>query len=137
MSDKGYYPPTEGAVITYDFPYGEDIPQTKSSTGLKFDGDKPRMDLLDNSFLEGVASVLTFGANKYAAHNWRGGISSSRLIAAAYRHLGAINDGQDIDEESGLSHSYHLGCCIMFLSWMLKNKPELDDRWKNSVTEKK
>jgi hypothetical protein len=99
-------------------------------SGRKFDQNKPRMDLLDSEFLEGVANVLGFGANKYAAHNWRGGINISRLIAAAYRHLGAINRGEDIDPESGLPHAHHLGCTVMFLSWMMAHKPELDDRWK-------
>jgi len=103
------------------------LPKT---TGAKFDTEKPRMDLLDADFLEGVASVLTFGANKYAAHNWRGGIAVSRLIAATYRHLGAINRGEEIDPESGLSHVYHASCCLMFLASMLKNRPDLDDRWK-------
>lgn len=90
--------------------------------GQKFDTDKPRMDLLDPHFLEGVASVLTFGANKYEANNWRKGIATSRLIAASYRHLGAIQKGELIDSESGLGHVYHLGCCVMFLSEMLKQE---------------
>ncbi len=42
--------------------------------GTKFDGGKPRMDLLDPLWLAEVARVLGFGAQKYAAHNWRGGI---------------------------------------------------------------
>lgn len=100
--------------------------------GLKYDSGKPRMDLLDPAALEGVAAVLTFGAEKYAAHNWRNGINVSRLIAASYRHLGAINQGEDIDPESGLPHVDHLGCCVMFLRWMLVNRPERDDRWINS-----
>lgn len=104
--------------------------QAALGSGSKYDGDKPRMDLLDADFLEQVASVLTFGAQKYAAHNWRGGIAYSRLIAAAYRHLGAINRGEDIDPESGLPHVAHLGCCVMFLSSMMAKKPELDDRFK-------
>jgi hypothetical protein len=108
------------------------LPRPDPLPGTKYDGEKPRMDLLDAGFLEEVAKVLTFGAKKYAAHNWRGGISYSRLIAAIYRHLGSINRGEDIDPESGLSHAGHLGCCVMFLEWMQKNKPELDDRWKNS-----
>lgn len=106
------------------------VPKAALTVGTKFDKDKPRMDLLDADFLEGVAQVLTFGANKYAAHNWRQGIAVSRLIAAAYRHLGAINRGEDIDPESGLAHSYHLGCCVMFLSEMIKNRPDMDDRYK-------
>lgn len=97
--------------------------------GTKHDAEKPRMDLLDNYFLEGVASVLSFGAKKYAAHNWRKGIPLSRLIAAAYRHLGAFNSGEDLDPESGLPHLHHLGCCIMFLSWMHETKPSQDDRF--------
>ena len=97
--------------------------------GRKDDSEKPRMDLLDRFFLEGVASVLTFGAKKYAAHNWRQGISISRLVAAAYRHLGAFNDGEDNDPESGIGHLFHLGCCIMFAAWTLKFRPELDDRY--------
>jgi len=106
--------------------------QPTLKAGTKFDQDKPRMDLLDADFLEGVAQVLTFGAQKYAAHNWRQGLSVSRLIAAAYRHLGAINRGEDNDPESGRPHTYHLGCCTMFLSEMLKNYPEMDDRWKKN-----
>lgn len=97
--------------------------------GTKHDSDKPRMDLLDHYFLEGVASVLSFGAAKYSAHNWRQGIPLSRLIAAAYRHLGAFNNGEDLDPESGKNHLFHLGCCIMFAAWTLKFKPSLDDRY--------
>lgn len=100
----------------------------------KFDTTKPRMDLLDTSYLIGTANVLGFGAQKYAAHNWRQGLEVSRLLAAAMRHITAYNDGQDVDEESGLSHLYHASCCLMFASWTAQNKPEFDDRWKNERT---
>ncbi len=59
-------------------------------SGVKHDQGKPRMDLLDADASEGLAAVLTFGANKYAAYNWRGGLQYSRLIAALLRHLMAI-----------------------------------------------
>lgn len=101
-------------------------------TGLKYDSEKPRVELLDPLALEGLAKVLTFGAQKYAAHNWRGGISFSRLIGAALRHTFAILRGEDTDPESGLPHVDHLGCCWMFLSNMMKTRPDLDDRWKPS-----
>lgn len=97
--------------------------------GLKYDSAKPQMALLDSNYLEGVANVLGFGALKYHAHNWRNGISVSRLVGASYRHLSAINKGEDIDSESGLPHVYHLGCCTMFLAEMLQ-RPEQDDRYK-------
>ena len=102
-------------------------------SGTKYDQDKPRMDLLDADALEGVAKVLTFGATKYAAHNWREGISNSRLIAALLRHLFAIMRGEYIDPESGLPHIDHVGCCWMFLSNNMKNREDLNDLWKPKV----
>lgn len=100
------------------------------SKGVKLDAEKPRMDLLDSSWLEGVAQILTFGAKKYAAHNWRNGIELSRLIAAALRHISRFNDGENCDPETGKSHLYHASCCLMFATWMLNNRPDLDDRYK-------
>lgn len=99
-------------------------------TGRKDDSDKSRTDLLDPEFMLGVGDVLRFGAQKYAAHNWRGGISYSRLLGAILRHTFALMRGEDKDPESGLPHTRHLGCCVMFLDWMMHNKPDLDDRFK-------
>jgi len=98
------------------------------SPGVKFDANKPRMDLLDAHAITQLAQVLTFGAQKYEAHNWRRGISKSRLIAAALRHLFAYLGGEDKDPESGLSHVAHAMCCAMFLLG-LEHRPELDDRY--------
>lgn len=100
------------------------------TTGLKKDNGKSRLDLIDPEWIEGTGHVLRFGAQKYSAHNWRGGIAYSRLLGAAYRHLGAINRGEDIDPESGLPHIHHVSCCIMFLSWMMNHRKDLDDRYK-------
>ncbi len=102
--------------------------------GTKADQDKVRVDLLDAAALEGLAKVLTFGAKKYSAHQWRGGISYLRLIGALLRHLFAIMRGEDTDPESGLPHIDHLGCCWMFLSSMMKTRPDLDDRCKPTST---
>lgn len=101
-------------------------------SGVKFDSQKPRMDLLSSSALEGLAQVLTFGASKYAAHNWRQGMDWSRVVAAAYRHLAAFNRGEDFDRESGLPHIDHLACCVMFLSEFQKTKNGRDDRFRES-----
>lgn len=103
--------------------------------GVKFDQDKPRMELIDSYAAEQLALVLTFGAKKYAANNWRKGISVSRLIAAAFRHLFALLKGEDVDQETGLSHAAHAMCCCMFLIWTMKNKPEFDDRYKETSGE--
>lgn len=103
--------------------------------GTKYDADKPRMDLIDPDAITGLASVLTFGAQKYAAHNWRQGISNSRLIAAMLRHLFAIMRGEYIDPESKLPHIDHVGCCWMFLSNNMKNRPDMDDGWNKENNE--
>ena len=102
---------------------------TKPTGGVKFDGDKPRMDLIDRAAMEELGYVLGFGANKYAAHNWRKGINYSRLVGAALRHIHAFNDGEDKDPESGYSHIGHAMCCLMFLMGTIKHNPDMDDRW--------
>ena len=102
----------------------------KQEHGLKYDSEKPILALLDPDWLEGVGKVLTFGANKYEAHNWRGGISYSRLLSSTFRHLLAIMRSEDVDPESGLPHIYHLSCNAMFLSWMMTHRSDLDDRYK-------
>jgi len=96
--------------------------------GLKYDSGKPRMELLPAVALEEIAAVLTFGANKYQAHNWQKGIAYSRLLGATFRHLCAFLRGEDRDPESGLSHLAHAGCCVVFLLWMNRYRQDLDDR---------
>jgi hypothetical protein len=105
---------------------------TPLAQGVKFDAQKPRMDLLDAYAIEQLACVLTFGAQKYEAHNWRKGIVRGRLLAAALRHLFAYLRGEDRDPESGLSHVAHAMCCCMFLLG-LEHRPELDDRYKEGA----
>ena len=102
--------------------------------GQKFDQDKPRMDLLDPYAMEELAKVLTFGAKKYAPDNWRKGITYARLVAAALRHIFAFMLGQDKDPETELPHPAHAMCCMMFLVWMMKERPNLDDRYKKEKT---
>lgn len=100
---------------------------------VKFDQDKLPLHLLSTEALNQTAAVLKFGADKYAAHNWRKGFAWSRPLAAAMRHLTAFNDGEDKDPESGLSHLAHAACCIMFLLEFEKTHQHLDDRYKPPV----
>jgi len=97
--------------------------------GIKHDQEKTRWELLSVDALEEIAKVMTQGAQKYDAHNWRGGFEWSRLIGAAYRHLSSWHRGQDTDPETGLSHLAHLGCCIMMLLEHEKRGLGKDDRY--------
>lgn len=99
-------------------------------TALKHDSNKPDCSLLPAVSVLAIAQVLTFGKQKYAAHNWRKGVANSRYIAACLRHLFAYLGGESVDKESGLSHLAHAGCCILFLIEQDALRPELDDRWK-------
>jgi hypothetical protein len=99
--------------------------------GVKHDSGKPPMELLDRKALEEVAKVLAFGAKKYKADNWRGGISYRRLIGATLRHVTTIMDGEDDDPETGLKGAAHAICELMFLlNFQLSGRVDLDDRYK-------
>jgi hypothetical protein len=99
-----------------------------SDIALKFDSDKPRLDLLPTYPLEEIAKVLAAGAVKYSEWNWTNGFKWSRLSGAALRHLFAHMRGEDKDPETGLSHLAHAGCCILFLIWHERHRKDLDDR---------
>lgn len=87
-----------------------------TSVGRKFDAGKLDYTLVPWDGLEEVVKVLEFGARKYARDNWQhveGGMQ--RYQAAAFRHLIAYNQGEKVDQETGLSHLAHAGCCLLFL----------------------
>lgn len=106
-----------------------------SNEGRKDDGldgtgkVKQRYDLLSPEALDGLVSVLTFGATKYADRNWEAGIHYGRVFAAAMRHLWAWWRGEAGDGETGISHLDHAACCIHFLStYEKRGMTEFDNR---------
>ena len=93
---------------------------TKGS--LKYDGDKPQMDLVPLSSAYAVAQVLTFGAKKYSANGWKDVPDArTRYQAAMLRHMTQVQEGEEFDEDSGLPHADHIACNAMFLSWFRRN----------------
>jgi hypothetical protein len=90
--------------------------------GTKYDGKKPRWSLLPAGTVQQIIAVLEFGAAKYTENNWqyvdRG---PERYYDALMRHVHAWRDGEKNDQESGLHHLAHAGCCLLFMLW-------LDDR---------
>lgn len=88
------------------------------SEGIKHDQKKVRMDLIPWQAVKEIAKVLTFGAEKYGPYNWQHlDDPQPRLFAALQRHMLAWWDGDDKDDETGISHLAHAGCCILFLLW--------------------
>lgn len=104
-------------------------PAAVAPGGLKFDTEKPPLQLLPFDVLEEIAKVLQYGAHKYAPNNWRKGLVYSRLFGAAMRHWWAWWRGQDLDPETGYHHLAHAACCNVFaLHFALRGAGELDDR---------
>ena len=92
-------------------------------TGIKYDSEKPKMNLLPPKAIVEVAKVLTFGAEKYGAENWKELEDlQNRYTAGALRHIFAHMDGEKLDSETGLSHMAHALCCLLF-----KLEIELED----------
>jgi len=96
----------------------------------KLDKGKAPMELLPYPALAEIARVLAFGVTKYGAWNWMKGMEWSRMLGAAHRHLGAFSVGNDRDEESGILHLAHAGCCILFLLTYQLVGIGKDDRFK-------
>lgn len=93
------------------------------------------MDLLTLEFLTETSKALDFGAKKYGKHNFKGGIEHTRLLAASIRHIYQYLSGEDLDPESGHSHLGHAAAGLNMALWMIKHRPDLDDRYKDTNTE--
>lgn len=99
--------------------------------GIRYNQGKIKWSLMDMDALEPMIRVLEFGASKYSKYNWKKGLPVSEILDSMLRHIQAIMRKEDIDEESNLPHVGHILANAMFLSYMLKNKPEMDDRLKD------
>jgi hypothetical protein len=108
----------------------EEVRVTDPRTGGQ-KGTKPEVfSLLPWRSLGKVARVFGFGAGKYEPHNWRKGYAWSLSTDAAFRHLAAFQEGEDLDPESGLPHLAHAAFHLLALLEFMDTHPELDDRWK-------
>ena len=87
--------------------------ETKESENMKPTNPKdiagsnkvPMNSMLSGAVMGEVALALFEGALKYGRHNYRqDGVRASVYYDAVGRHLSAWWEGEDVDEESGLSH---------------------------------
>ena len=101
----------------------------------KYDSDKPRMDLIRPEFTLALGEALAYGAKKYEEPRGEtpnylkgNGFNYSTIIASLERHIAAFKMGQDIDEESSLSHLAHAAVNLMFLHTYSLCEKGVDDR---------
>lgn len=83
--------------------------------GRKDDGGKDPWHLLPFDAARAIVKILGFGAAKYGARNWEKGMEWSRVYGALQRHMAAWWERDHADPETGLSHLWHAGCCVLFL----------------------
>ena len=87
---------------------------------MKYDTGKPLLALLPPKATLEVANILTYGANKYSINNWKTTTDSDvRYLSAVLRHIFQHLDGEEFDEETGISHLAHAICSLLFV---LENK---------------
>lgn len=101
----------------------------------KYDSDKPRMDLIRPEFTLALGECLGYGATKYdeprgdTPNYLKGdGFNYSTIIASLERHIAAFKMGQDVDDESNLSHLAHAAVNLMFLHTYSLCDKGVDDR---------
>ncbi len=96
----------------------EDLAQ---NIGTKDDIGKPNMCLLDTNFLEEMSRIMQYGLDKkYKRDNWKQKMDPERLLAAAYRHANDIQQGEEIDPESHLTHAAHIAVNAMMYAYQIK-----------------
>lgn len=71
-----------------------------------------------------MVRALEFGAQKYAPENWKKGLDKKEILESMMRHLVAIMDGEENDQESGISHMGHIQCNAMFYNYFNDGRHE-------------
>ena len=90
--------------------------ESKMSDNLKYDDNKPRLDLVPPELIEAVGIVRTYGVSKYGdSESWKQ-VEPYRYRAALMRHICLyIKEPDGVDAESGLPHLWHIACNVAFL----------------------
>ena len=90
---------------------------------LRYNDNKPRWGLVDFKSLIPLIDVLDYGTRKYAKDNWKLGLKNDEILESLARHLFALMDGEDVDQESKQLHIGHIMANAMFYSYN-----QLDDK---------
>lgn len=78
----------------------------------KIDGDTARgSDIPKEEILDTSLWVRTYDARS----NWDNGLLLSEVLDSLMRHIGRVQDGEWLDQESGLPHIGHIQANAMFL----------------------
>jgi hypothetical protein len=104
----------------------------------RFDTGKLRWSLLPRDVMRDIVEVLEFGASKYAVDNWKLATSQEnieRCWNSFDRHRDALQlENQYLDTETGLAHTAHMLCNLVFIHWHLKEKLKYEKETHNGTS---
>jgi len=110
-----------------------DVNSKEKGSGARYNVGKPDYSLIPLCTLEDEARVWEYGKRKYNAWNWTKGMAWSVPYACLLRHMAKWQAGEEVDEESGLSHLAHAMANLRMLTLYAKNYTEGDDRPKEEL----
>lgn len=107
--------------------------------GNRFNEGKLRYDLIPQEFLDELAKVFTYGAEKYGVDNWRKGLSWRDCLASAERHQRAFASGKDYntDDNPNLLHVANAAANLAMITAFYKIYPQGDDRPQSFLNKRK
>lgn len=91
-------------------------------SALRYNTGKPKWSLVHMHSLVPMIRVLEYGALKYAPLNWQKPMKRDEVLDSMQRHLAALIDGNELDDESGLTHIGHIMANAMFYSYHFVEK---------------
>lgn len=98
------------------------------SQGIRHNQGKPQWSQIDFKALEPMVRVLEQGGERVGRDNWKKGLLVRETIESLLRHTFALLAGEDNDQESNQPHIGHILSNAMFISHMLQNRPDMDNR---------
>lgn len=113
-----------------DFPAMEDYNEgtPKKEQALRYNSGKRKWSLVDFKSLEPMVEVLEHGCIKYSPNNWKKGMPVTEVSESLLRHMFAFLSGESQDADSKCDHLGHIMCNAMFLSYIMREKKQFDDR---------
>lgn len=103
-----------------------------SSVGERKNAGKLSWRYFPLSLVEPLMEVGAKGALKYPAFNFLKGMKVEDCMDSLKRHLMKFesHEHSDNDEETGLNHMAHCAWNALVICYMIKTRPDLDDRYK-------
>lgn len=108
------------------------------SLGERKNQNKLRWRNFPKFLIRPLIEVAHFGETKYTTFNFLKGQTVLDCMDSADRHMDKFIDPNqpDIDPESGCHHLAHCAWNCLVALYMIKTRPDLDDRYKGEENEK-